>query len=122
LTRKGKIWLIVAISAILLFCCCIAAIVGLTVYRNTINTTEIFDLATSPGTPGVTLANYDRVQYGMTYPEVVDIFGGPGVRTGQMKIADNQVKFYSWKGAAGGEATITFSNGVVMDKESRDLK
>ena len=57
----------------------------------------------------------------MTYQDVVAIFDDPGVRVSQMEIAGNVVELYGWKGAAGGRVTVTFSNGLVTEKDAIDL-
>jgi hypothetical protein len=122
MTKKAKIGLVVGILAVLLLCCCVASIVSISIFRSIFNTADIVDLATSPGNPNVTLANYNRIQIGMTYQEVVAVFGGPGVRTAQIKLVGNWMEFYSWMDTAGGQATIVFREGCVIQKSEDRLR
>lgn len=122
MTRKAKIWIVVGVLAVLLLCCCVASIISVTIFRSIFNTAEIVDLATSPGNTNVTLANYNRIQSGMTYTEVVAIFGGPGVRTAQVKLVGKWMEFYSWMDTAGGQATIVFKEGRVIQKDQDRLR
>jgi hypothetical protein len=120
--RSAKIWLVAGILVVVLLCCCIVSVAGVAFYRSVFNTTEIVDLVTSGGNPNVTLANYNRVQIGMTYQEVVDVFGGPGVRSAQVTVAGKRLEFYSWMDTAGGQTTVVFKEGRVTKKSEDGLR
>jgi hypothetical protein len=122
MTRTAKIWLIVVLVAVVLALCCVVTVAAAVFLAGVFNIDEITEVARAPGSPGVTLANYERITTGMTYDEVVAIFGGPGVRTAQIRVGGEWLEFYSWKAVEGGQATITFKNGVVSTKSQNDLR
>jgi hypothetical protein len=81
----------------------------------------------APETPepsgGVTLANFNRVETGMTYAEVSEIFGGPGDLSMETEIIGTIMEIYSWRAAAGfGNVTISFTDGRVASKAQFGLK
>lgn len=76
----------------------------------------------APATPeptddpaGVTLANYERVQTGMTLAEVEAIFGKPGGLLSEFSAAGITTQTIVWQRGIG-NATITFQNGTVWAK------
>ena len=122
MTKKAKIWIIVAIVAVVLACCCVVTVVAFSSLGDVFNMGSIVDVAEQPGSPRVNLPNYERVDVGMTYREVESIFGGPGVRTAQLELAGKRLEFYTWRGPEDGQATITFENGVVIEKAENGLQ
>jgi hypothetical protein len=71
-------------------------------------------LSTIPRGPGVTKANFDRIEYGMKKAEVEEIFGNDGV---PMLLGGEEVKGERfWDGEDGLGAHITFSNERVDGK------
>lgn len=121
MTRTAKIWLIVVLVVAVLALCCVVSVAAAVFLAGVFNIDEITEVARAPGSPNVTLANYGRIEMGMTYGEVVTIFGGPGVRTAQIQVGGEWLEFYSWKAAEGGTATVTFKNGVVSTKNENGL-
>jgi hypothetical protein len=80
-------------------------------------------LAILPPRPGVTKANFDRIQEGMTRAEVEEIFGGPSsedvvisTKDGKMIITFDQPRVKGW-GADDGLAVIEFDEkGKTKEK------
>ncbi len=122
MTRTAKVWLIVVLVVVVLALCCVVSVAAAVFLAGVFNMDEITEVARAPGSPNVTLANYERIETGMTYDEVTAIFGGPGVRTAQIQLGGEWLEFYSWKAATGGTATVTFKNGIVSTKSQNGLR
>lgn len=75
-----------------------------------------------PATPGVTLANFERIRTGLTYRQVVAAFGSEGTLKGSRWIGKAELKEYEWRNNRGGFATIDFRKGRVCRKYQRGLK
>lgn len=121
MTRTAKVWLVIVLVAVVLLLCCVVTLAVGIFLAGVFNVDDIIEVAQGPGSPRVTLANYERVQVDMTYAEVTAIFRGPGVRTAQIELAGERLEFYTWKDMANGQATITFKNGLVTDKAENEL-
>lgn len=65
----------------------------------------------------ISLSQYDRINNGMTYNEVRDIFGYEGV-----KRMNNGREVYSWDGLHNANADFYFENGVLMEKNHTGLR
>ena len=123
MTKTAKVWLIVGVVAAVILCCCVvSAVIGFGIVSSVFNLEEIIVVSASPGSPYVTLANYNRVEVGMTYQEVAAIFGGPGVRTAQIKVGGEWLEFYSWKSTGSSSATIMFKEETVVNKSQSMLR
>ncbi len=122
MTRTAKIWLVIVLVAVALLLCCVVTLAVGIFLAGVFNVDDIIEVAQGPGSPRVTLAGYERVQIGMTYDEVAAVFGGPGVRTAQIKVGGEWLEFYSWKDIGDGHATIVFKNGLVSDKSQNGLR
>jgi hypothetical protein len=73
--------------------------------------------------PGLTLANYHRLQNGMTYREVVAIFGAEGEEQSSIDLGTSQQTNYRWMGPQGlSFALLTFQNGKLTGKIHMGLK
>lgn len=89
---------------------------------------------TSPSTPtsvvhqqsGISLAQFNAVEMGMTYQEVCNILGSDGELLSEVDIdmgAEYVTKIYMWKGnALGANANITFQGGKVSVKAQFGLR
>jgi hypothetical protein len=122
LTRTVKIWLVIVLVAVALLLCCVVTLAAGIFLAGVFNVDDIIEVAQGPGSPRVTRANFERVQISMTYDEVAVIFGGPGVRTAQIKVGGEWLEFYSWKDIGDGHATIVFKNGLVSEKNEKGLR
>jgi hypothetical protein len=121
-TRTAKIWLVIVLVTVALLLCCVVILAVGIFLAGVFNVGDIVEVARGPGSPRVTLASYERIQIGMTYDEVAAVFGGPGVRTAQIKVAGEWLEFYSWKDIGDGHATIVFKNGRVSEKNQNGLR
>lgn len=73
----------------------------------------------NPAKSRVTMANFDRVEIGMPYEEVVKIFGKPGVEwTGHGEFTFDK----KWARDDGSYVGVGFLNNAVTDKTWVDSK
>lgn len=71
----------------------------------------------------VTLALYDSIKTGMTYDEVIAIFGTDGELMSTSKLLDAETTIYMWDGTTlGGNCNVTFQNGEVFAKAQFGLE
>jgi len=75
-------------------------------------------------TTGVTLANFNRLQDGMSYDEAVAILGVEGRLLSQTDLAGIQTVMYSWtgEGSIGANMNAMFQNGKLISKAQFGLK
>lgn len=86
-------------------------------------TVEEAYVAPPPPQSRVTMANFNRIQTGMTYDEVVAILGPPTEQNSQVEIAGQRSAMFTWKADNWlGNMNITFSNGTVMAKGQLGLE
>ena len=79
---------------------------------------------TSSAEPTMSKEDFEKIQNGMSYEEVVQIIGGEGELTSESTIAEYTTKLYTWKGEGGfgANANITFQNNKVQAKAQFGLK
>lgn len=78
-----------------------------------------------PNDEFITLDEFNQIQDGMTYQDVVNIIGATGELVSSADIGDPQyvTKMYSWEGKAlGANAVITFQGGTVYGKSQFGLE
>ena len=78
-----------------------------------------------PSTTGVTMANFNRLQKGMTYAQAVQILGKEGKKEGVMESGGIKIETYKWDADEdGSDATMTafFKNGRLDTKFQFALK
>lgn len=75
-------------------------------------------------TTGVNLANFNRIQNGMTYEEVVAILGEEGTVMSETDIAGFKTVMYQWfgTGSLGANMNAMFQNGAMIQKAQFGLK
>lgn len=71
---------------------------------------------------GVTMANYGRIQTGMTYTQVVQILGKSGTELSSNEIAGYRTVMYQWQGDGIANMNVMFQNGKVIQKAQFGLK
>lgn len=72
----------------------------------------------------ITLEEYNQIETGMTYEQVVEIIGSSGTLSTESNVADINTKIYTWygNGSAGSNANVTFVNNSVQIKGQVGLK
>ena len=65
----------------------------------------------------VTIEEFNAIQNGMTYQQVVNIIGGEGTLAGEYSYGYGKVSTYSWEGNHwGSTVTMSFDNGILNSK------
>ncbi len=74
--------------------------------------------------PKISKSEFEAIQTGMTYEEVVSIIGGEGELSSQVDIAGYNTKMYMWEGegSIGANANVTFQNNSLTSKAQFGLK
>ena len=71
----------------------------------------------------VTLEQYDQIEEGMSYDEVVSIFGGKETSSSESEVAGTKSEIMTWNGNGTFSAvTIGFINGEVSSKSQTGLE
>jgi hypothetical protein len=113
---------VIPLSVILLVCIAFAGCNDLKAESDTtagpISTTTSTATPAEVGTEGVTLANFGKIQVGMSYPEVVNILGEEGTLA-STTAAEPTV--YQWSGN-GGKITVFFVDDKVANAAPTGLK
>jgi hypothetical protein len=73
-------------------------------------------------TAGLTLANYNKIEKGMTYDQVVAILGSPGKQTSNFNGDYIQTSDYQWTIGDSAEIDIEFDHGKVSFKTQYGLQ
>ena|SRR5579863_7457247 len=64
----------------------------------------------------VTQTDYERIESGMTYGQVLAIIGAPGVELSRSEIAGYATVMYSWKNWNGSNMNAVFQNDRLVTK------
>jgi len=73
--------------------------------------------------PGITMADYQQLRTGMTYPQVVAILGEEGEELSSNEIAGTRTVMYQWRaGAFGGNMNAMFQDGKLIQKAQFGLR
>ncbi len=81
--------------------------------------------AIAPATPpsGVTMANYTRLQTGMSYDAAVEILGDRGEEMSRTELAGTTSVMYMWKGrSVGANMNAMFQNDRLVSKAQFGLR
>lgn len=70
----------------------------------------------------ITMEEFNRIEMGMTYQEVVFAVGGEGELISENEIANIHTTLYKWDGIGYGNANVTLQNGVVVSKSQFGLE
>lgn len=74
------------------------------------------------GTATISLSEYDKIQTGDSYSQVVKIIGGPGDCLSSLDAGGFKTSMYAWYGADGfSTATVLFQNDKVITKSQFGL-
>ncbi len=82
-------------------------------------------VATTPAptkTTGVTLENFNKIQTGMSYRQVVAILGEEGTVMSENEIAGYRTVLYQWKGGVLANMNATFQNDKLVSKAQFGLQ
>ena len=71
----------------------------------------------------MSLAEFNTIQVGYSYEQVVSLVAGPGVLISQSTIAGNVTRTYKWigEGVPGANANVTFRNDHAISKSQFGL-
>lgn len=73
--------------------------------------------------PTISFDEFQAIQTGMTYDEVVNIVGGEGELLSESSIAGYDTKMYQWDGDESfSSANVTIQNNAVVSKAQLGLK
>ena len=73
--------------------------------------------STTDSSTGINEEKFDSIQNGMTYDEVVELIGTEGTSLSESEVSGIVTEMYSWESSDGfGNATITFQDGIVINK------
>ncbi len=64
----------------------------------------------------VTMAEYNRLQTGMTYQQAVEIIGAPGEELSRSELAGTLTVMYSWSNLGGSNMNAMFQNNGLVNK------
>jgi hypothetical protein len=83
----------------------------------------ILCLLSTAALAAVTMAQYEKVNTGMTYSEVISILGTPNQELSRAEMAGITTVMYMWEGnSIGGNMNVMFQNGKVVTKAQFGLK
>ena len=71
---------------------------------------------------GITLANYERLQTGMTYAQACEILRKSGTETSRSEMVGYVTVMYSWQGDGVGNMNAMFQNDKLVSKAQFGLK
>ncbi|MEX2272575.1 MAG: DUF3862 domain-containing protein [Vicinamibacterales bacterium] len=72
--------------------------------------------------PTITMAEFSKLQTGMTYQQVVEIVGVPGEEMSRSDLAGFTTVMYGWKNAGGSNMNAMFQNGALINKAQFGLR
>ena len=122
---KGKITGIVPGLILIVFIVIIVGFVNLTSTQtnsNPTNTNENKNSSTNSNGALITLDEFNKIETGMSYEDVVNIIGSNGTLSSESSIGNYTTQIYTWYGNIfGANANVTFQNGKVVGKAQAGL-
>ncbi len=123
--NKGKITGIVPGLLLIMFITIIVGFVNLTSTQTNSNPTNVNeDKNSSNNSKGalITLDEFNKIETGMSYKDVVNIIGANGTLSSESSIGNYTTQIYTWYGSVfGANANVTFQNGKVIGKAQAGL-
>ena len=123
--NKGKITGIVPGLILIVFIVIIVGFVNLTSTQtnsNPTNTNENKNSSTNSNGALITLDEFNKIETGMSYEDVVNIIGSNGTLSSESSIGNYTTQIYTWYGNIfGANANVTFQNGKVVGKAQAGL-
>ena len=123
--NKGKITGIVPGLLLIIFIAIIVGFVNLTSTQTNSNPTNVNeDKNSNNNSKGalITLDEFNKIETGMSYEDVVNIIGSNGTLSSESSIGNYTTQIYTWYGSVfGANANVTFQNGKVVGKAQAGL-
>ncbi len=84
----------------------------------------LFLVGCSSSPDDITMEEYNQIENGMTYDEVVEIIGSQGELSTESEYEGYTIEIYTWYAdkTIGSNANVTFENGKVSAKAQVGLK
>ncbi|RHL43267.1 DUF3862 domain-containing protein [Eubacterium ventriosum] len=116
--KKGHGCLFSILVFIILIC------IGIAVALNTNDSIQKDISGVSDKSEYITMDEYNRIETGMSYDEVVDIIGSKGELSTKSESNGYTIEIYTWygNGTAGSNANVTFENGKATAKAQVGLQ
>lgn len=89
---------------------------------NSNNTSSSNSSSSTNGAAGLTRENYEKMEMGISYDEVVRLLGSPGTESARYTANTATVVTYKWEGDNHARISATFSNGKLTFKTRANLK
>lgn len=87
------------------------------------STNENENSSTNSNSALITLDEFNRIESGMSYEDVVNIIGSNGSLSSESSMGNYTIQIYTWYGnIIGANANVTFQNGKVVGKAQVGLR
>lgn len=123
--RETKLVILGATLVLLVPSLCGLALIGVASYVNDIEAQSMEEVEDAP--PIVTLAEFEQVEVGMSYRDVVDTIGDSGFEIERSPAQDStdgnaETIRYAWKNSDASNMSATFENGRLLTKSQLFLE
>ena len=115
--QRSSLKTLAAIGAAILFVALLWSIAGIPGSQNSDATS-----LQSTTTPQITLSKYNQLQDGMTYSEVANILGKPGIEISSSSVAGIKTVMIQWEADGFANMNAMFQNGKLVSKAQFGLK
>lgn len=85
-------------------------------------TNKSVEVAGPPSDTKLNVENFNKLETGMKYSEVVKILGSKGELIGEYEFSGNKTTMYKWSGENGAFLKVVFQNEKLLDKAHTLLK